>query len=167
MQGVDPAFLSDDDTASKAVDANRWMDLMVDSSAKFGKPIDAPVYWKEKMLEAGFVDVKQEILKVRRGGGEGDDSGASHPRVYYILRQTSSQLPIGAWPKDAKLKEVGRAQSFQELQVLDSYTPGLLSRVHGWTAIEVEVFLALVRKDLKNPDIHLYLPVYFVWGRKP
>ncbi|EFX00611.1 methyltransferase type 12 [Grosmannia clavigera kw1407] len=139
MQGVNPEFLSDDDTAKKALNANKWMQLMVDGAAKFGKPFDTPIHWKEKFIEAGFVDVKQEVRK----------------------------LPIGAWPKDPKLKEIGRAQSYQELQVIDSYTPGLLSRGLGWSAIEINVFMPMVRTDLKNPDIHLYLPVYFVWGRKP
>lgn len=77
------------------------------------------------------------------------------------------QIPIGSWPKDAKLKEIGTFQSIQELQVIDSYTPGVFSRVLGWSDDEIQVFMAKVRNDLKNPSIHLYLPVYFIWGRKP
>lgn len=78
-----------------------------------------------------------------------------------------TQLPIGTWPKDPKLREIGRAQSFQELQVVDSYTPGILKRVFNWTETEIQVFVAKVKRDLKDQAIHLYLPVYFIWGRKP
>lgn len=79
---------------------------------------------------------------------------------------TLEALPIGAWPKDPKLKEVGRFQALQELKVIESYTPGLFSRVLGWSNEEIQVFMAKVKAELKDPAIHLYLPVYFVWGRK-
>jgi hypothetical protein len=65
------------------------------------------------------------------------------------------------------LKELGRYQSIQELQVVDSYTPALFSRVLGWEEKEMQVFMGKVKKNLRDPAIHLYLPVYFVWGRKP
>ena len=65
------------------------------------------------------------------------------------------------------MKEIGTWQYWQELQVIDSYTYGIYSRVLGWDKTEVEVFKAKVKNDFKNPAIHIYLPVYFVWGRKP
>lgn len=138
MQGVYPEFVSDDDTAKGADNAHKWMRLMCEGSNSFGKSLEAAGSWKEKMIAAGFTDVQQELLK----------------------------LPIGGWPKDPKLKEIGKCQVYQELQVLDAYTPGLFSRVLGWSKTEIEVFLAKVRTDIKNPAIHIYLPVYFVWGRK-
>lgn len=83
------------------------------------------------------------------------------------LTKRRTQVPIGTWPKDLKLREIGRAQSFQELQVVDSYTPGILKRVFNWAETEIQVLIAKTKKDLKDPALHLYLPVYFVWGRKP
>ena len=76
-------------------------------------------------------------------------------------------MPIGSWPKDPKLKEIGGVQYFQELQAVDSYTPGVFSRVLGWSEDEIQVFIAKVKKELKDPSIHLYFPTYFVWGRRP
>jgi hypothetical protein len=29
------------------------------------------------------------------------------------------------------------------------------------------VYVAKVRKELKDPSIHLYAPIYVVYGRKP
>ena len=77
------------------------------------------------------------------------------------------QVPIGPWPKDPQLKEIGGVQYHQELQAVDSYTPGIFSRVLGWTEEEIQVFIAKVKAEIKDPSIHLYFPVYFVWGRKP
>ncbi|KAH6959653.1 S-adenosyl-L-methionine-dependent methyltransferase, partial [Ilyonectria sp. MPI-CAGE-AT-0026] len=139
LQSVYATFLSDDGTLDKAINAQLWMKTLVEATAKFGKPVDVAARWKEKLEKAGFVDVQQEILKI----------------------------PIGAWPKDPTLKEIGRFQSVQELQVIDSYTPALFGRVLGWSETEIQVFIAKVKNDLSDPSIHLYLPTYIIWGRKP
>ncbi|KAM0548412.1 hypothetical protein ACHAPJ_009898 [Fusarium lateritium] len=139
MQAVYSEFKSDDDTRDKAENALLWMKTIVEGSAKFGKPLDAASGWKKQMEEAGFVDVEQKILKV----------------------------PIGSWPRDPKLKEIGKFQAVQEAQVVTSYTPGIFSRVLGWSDEEIQVFMDKVKKDLSDPAIHLYNPVYFIWGRKP
>jgi hypothetical protein len=44
-------------------------------------------------------------------------------------------------------------QAVQALSLM-SFTAGL-----GWSVVEVETLLALVRKDLKNRDIHAYWPM--------
>ncbi|KAJ4112519.1 hypothetical protein NW768_011686 [Fusarium equiseti] len=132
-------FMSDDDSIKKAVNAEVWAEAMRDSSNKFGKPIDSVPGWKEKMINAGFVDVHQEIRKI----------------------------PIGGWPKDPVLKEVGKCQVVQSCAAIDSYTPMLLGKVMGWGQEEVQVLMAKAKKELRDPSIHLYLPVYFIWGRKP
>lgn len=77
------------------------------------------------------------------------------------------QLPIGPWPKDPKLKELGKYQAIQEQKVIESYTPKLFEHALGWSVEEIHVLMAQVKKELKDPSIHLYLPVYIVWGRKP
>lgn len=86
-----------------------------------------------------------------------------------ILSRTNiwNQIPIGPWAKDPVLKEIGRFQSLQEAKVIESYTPAIFSRVLGWSNEEIQVFIAKVKAELRNPAIHLYLPVYFVTGRKP
>ncbi|KPM42793.1 hypothetical protein AK830_g3750 [Neonectria ditissima] len=139
LQGVNAEFMCDDGTITKAKDALLWMDYLRKSAKKFGKPVDCAPQWAEKLREAGFEDVKEEVRK----------------------------LPIGAWPKNPKLKEIGRYQSVQELQVVDSYTPALFAHTLGWSMDEVQVLMAKVKRDLRDPSIHLYLSIYFVWGRKP
>ncbi|KAH7123137.1 S-adenosyl-L-methionine-dependent methyltransferase [Dactylonectria macrodidyma] len=139
MQAVYPCFVSDDDTAEKATHAQSWMETLCEGSKRFGKPLDGALEWEDKMRSVGFVDVRREVYK----------------------------LPIGEWPKDPKLKEIGRFQSVQESRLIESYTPALFSRVLGWNAAEIQVFIAKVKEDLRDPSIHIYLPVYFVWARKP
>ncbi|KAM6517613.1 hypothetical protein FSOLCH5_008580 [Fusarium solani] len=139
LQAAYPPLKSDDDTGDKATDFHKWVNTICDASAKFGKPLTCAPEWKAKLEEVGFVDVQQEIRKV----------------------------PMGPWPKDPKLKEIGKFQAVQEAQVIDSYTPGLFGRVLGWSEEEIQVFIAKVKRDLKDPTIHLYQQLYFIWGRKP
>ncbi|KAL6362175.1 hypothetical protein LRP88_04252 [Fusarium phalaenopsidis] len=139
LQAAYPPLKSDDDTGDKATDFHKWVNTICDASAKFGKPLTCAPEWKTKLEEVGFVDVQQEIRKV----------------------------PMGPWPKDPKLKEIGKFQAVQEAQVIDSYTPGLFGRVLGWSEEEIQVFIAKVKRDLKDPTIHLYQQLYFIWGRKP
>ncbi|KAF4974129.1 hypothetical protein FZEAL_8939 [Fusarium zealandicum] len=139
LQGVSARFESDDGTIEKAPNAQLWMKQLIEACSKFGKPVDCADKWRAKLEGAGFVDVHEEIRK----------------------------LPIGAWPKSSKLKELGKYQAIQELKVLDSYTPKLFEHVLGWTVQEIHVLMAQVKKELRDPSVHLYLPVYIVWGRKP
>ncbi|KAF5570808.1 methyltransferase like [Fusarium phyllophilum] len=132
-------FMSDDDSIKKAVNAEVWAEAVRDSSSKFGKPIDCAMNWKDKVIKAGFVDVHEEVRKI----------------------------PIGAWPKDPILKEIGKCQVVQSCAAIDSYTPMLLEKVLGWGREETQVLMAKAKGELRNPSIHLYLPVYFIWGRKP
>ncbi|KAI5464366.1 S-adenosyl-L-methionine-dependent methyltransferase [Mariannaea sp. PMI_226] len=139
FQATYPRFLSDDGTAQKAESAQLWLKNLIEGLGQFGKPLDGAIQWKEKMEAAGFVDVQQEIRKI----------------------------PIGAWPKDPKLKELGKFQSIQQIQAVESYTPAVFARVLGWSAEEIQVLIAKVRRDLTDPAIHIYIPVYFVWGKRP
>lgn len=43
---------------------------------------------------------------------------------------------------------------------LEGFSMALFTRVFGWTKEEVETFLVDVRKEVNNPRIHAYLPMY-------
>ncbi|KAF5660206.1 methyltransferase [Fusarium heterosporum] len=139
LQAQRGVFLSDDDTVKKAVNAEVWAEAVRDSSSKFGKPIDCVRQWKDKMIKAGFVEVHEEIRKI----------------------------PIGGWPKDPVMKEVGKCQVIQSCAAIDSYTPMLLGKILGWGQDEMQVLMAKAKKELRDPSIHIYMPVYFVWGKRP
>lgn len=150
--------MSDDESIKKAVNAEVWAVALRESSIKFGKPIDCVTGWKDKMVKAGFVDVHQEIRKV-----------SQYPTGWLMMRRLLIfvQIPIGGWPKDPILKEVGKCQVIQSCAAIDSYTPMLLGKFLGWGQDEVQVLIAKAKKELRDPAIHIYLPVYFIWGRKP
>ncbi|KKA25673.1 hypothetical protein T310_0313 [Rasamsonia emersonii CBS 393.64] len=132
-------FFSDDGTDEKAEYTKKWLKLFHEAAGKFGKSFETAPTWKEKMEKVGFVDVKQTVFKV----------------------------PFGPWPKDQKLKEIGRFEQVQQIQAVEAYTPALLSRFLGWSNDEIQVLIAKVRSELKDPAIHQYITTYVVYGRKP
>ncbi|KAF4958164.1 hypothetical protein FSARC_11081 [Fusarium sarcochroum] len=139
IQGVNAYLESDDGTIEKAPNAQTWMKCLREACTKFGKPADVAAEWKARMSKAGFVDVQQQVFK----------------------------LPIGAWPRDPRLKELGKYQVIQELKLVDSYTPKLFEHALGWSPQDIQVLMAQVKQEMKDPAVHLYLPVYVTWGRKP
>jgi hypothetical protein len=51
-------------------------------------------------------------------------------------------------------KKIGAWNYMQIMEGLEAFSLRLFTKVLGWTMEEVQVLLALVRKDLKNPKIH-------------
>ncbi|GJD05309.1 TAM domain methyltransferase [Colletotrichum higginsianum] len=66
-------------------------------------------------------------------------------------------VPMGTWPRDKELREIGRWFRVQFLEMaLEAYTLALFTRAGNWSNEEVQVLLALVRAELKSDKIHLY-----------
>lgn len=123
---------SDDDTLDLAVNMKQWQQLCNDAAAQFGKDIKVGHMLKDRLLAAGFTDVHEKVFKVRRNRqcpllpspfrpqpdkdkrDAGDVGRGTWARRAFqgVVKQrlTLSQVPIGPWPKDPKMKEIGRYQ---------------------------------------------------------
>jgi hypothetical protein len=77
------------------------------------------------------------------------------------------QTPIGVWPKDRRLKEIGRYQRAQVLDAVEAYTLALFTRVLSRSLQETQTHLERVKGELVDPKLHLYTPQYIIYGRKP
>ena len=104
------------------------LSLVMDASMKYGKPVPLHSDFKPWLEDAGFVDVKEYLFKI----------------------------PCNSWPKDTRLKEVGKYQCLNYTEGYEGICIGLLTRVHGWTYPEFSVFMAKVRKELTNKSVHTY-----------
>ena len=67
--------------------------------------------------------------------------------------------PLNTWPKDPKLKEIGKWNEVNISEGLEAFSLAMLSRGLGWSKEEIEVLIAKVRPDLKNRAIHSYYPM--------
>ncbi|KAL5404688.1 hypothetical protein PMIN03_008957 [Paraphaeosphaeria minitans] len=130
---------SDDDSMERAHNLRLWQQLCNDAAAKFGKEIKVGHTLKERLLGAGFVDVHEKVVKV----------------------------PLGPWPKDPKMKEIGRYQREHMSIGIEPYTLGFLGKVMGWSETECKIMIAKVREEVRDKSLHLYIRFYFVYGRKP
>lgn len=106
----------------------RWANLLVDASVKFGRPYIQIPTLTDLLKDAGFVDVSMKAYK----------------------------WPSNEWPRDPKWKWLGSWQSENMLSGLEGFSMAPLTRAHGWSRPQVEVFLIDVRKDLKDRSIHAY-----------
>lgn len=81
---------------------------------------------------------------------------------------TERPCPIGTWPKDKKLKEIGRFFKHQFINMaVDSYSLALFTRIGGWSEAETQVLLAGVRNEFKGNKMHLYTHCSYAIAEKP
>ncbi|CAG7564463.1 unnamed protein product [Fusarium equiseti] len=83
------------------------------------------------------------------------------------IRTVDYKFPVGDWPKDPKLREVGKYVRACLENDLEGYTLMMWKDVLQWPKEEYQMFLLSLRKAIKNPKIHSYMKVRYVYGRKP
>ncbi|KAJ3547835.1 hypothetical protein NM208_g1306 [Fusarium decemcellulare] len=131
--------ISDDGTMSPDTALYKWSNLLLESTEKIGRPFGGTALYKSQLEAAGFDNVTQRVYK----------------------------WPQNRWPKDPKFKELGAWTLHNIDTALEAISNALFTRVLGWTKPELDVFLVQVRKDIKNPAIHAYWPIYVFCGQKP
>ncbi|KAL4802522.1 S-adenosyl-L-methionine-dependent methyltransferase [Aspergillus unguis] len=130
---------SDDDTHLRATNLLECVRCIRKASKDFGKDMFTTHTWKERIERAGFVNVVEETYK----------------------------LPQSPWPKDRKLKELGRCHQVNMFEAIPPYCYALFTRVLGWERTEIEALVAGIRAELKDLSLHLYTKVHIIYGQKP
>lgn len=85
---------------------------------------------------------------------------------------TKLHLPLGPWPKNPHLKELGIVNLVQMDRAIEGICVGVLTQLPEeaggpWSYDEIQVFLACLRKDMRDKRINSLYDFYVVWGRKP
>jgi hypothetical protein len=125
---MDWNYTSDDGSVTEANSLKLFVEDVTEAASSVGISLKIADQFFNLLEEAGFVNVKKETFK----------------------------LPMGPWPKDKRLKEVGLFHREQFLQGLHGIALGLLGRVSGRSQDEIQVCNAIVRKDIQNAAIHGY-----------
>ncbi|KAJ0303776.1 hypothetical protein COL516b_006213 [Colletotrichum fioriniae] len=86
---------------------------------------------------------------------------------YVDIVEKRYSIPIGAWPKDPKMKEVGECNLLYNDQSLEGFALFLLKEIMGWEYAEIIVFVAEMRKALRDPKLQAYFHLHVVYARKP
>ncbi|KAH6986600.1 S-adenosyl-L-methionine-dependent methyltransferase [Ilyonectria destructans] len=132
LQEIDVIIKSDDGTLTEDHTLGKWTKLLEEAAAKLGRPYEQTDKFKEIMAEVGFTDIVETRFK----------------------------WPTNSWAKDKKYKELGVWSNENMNLALESLTMAPFTRGHGWSREEVNVFLADVRRELNDPKIHAYSPMY-------
>ncbi|KAI8317003.1 Secondary metabolism regulator LAE1 [Colletotrichum sp. SAR11_240] len=129
LQENDFLFASDDGTLSPEKPLAKFSSLVREACVKFGRQfIDVPLM-EDMMKEVGFQDVALQRFK----------------------------WPSNPWPKDPHYKKIGEWNYHNFVAAAEALAMGPLTRAHGYTKEEVDVFLIDVRKNMRDPKIHSYL----------
>ena len=104
----------------------KWNTDFVAAAKQGGRIVQPGLQLETWIREAGFEDVHHERLRI----------------------------PVGIWPKDKQLKEVGAFNLVQLREGVEGFSMALFTRVLNWSSDEVQVLLSKVRKDLDNRNIH-------------
>ncbi|QGI61413.1 hypothetical protein CEK26_005380 [Fusarium fujikuroi] len=139
IQETGGTILSDDGTLTPDHALSKWCILLEEAFTKLGSASIEFDTIKAIMQEVGFIDVFDKRFK----------------------------WPTNSWPRDKKYKELGTWNNYNSGNALESLTMASFSRAHGWSREEIITFLIDVRKDLNNPSIHAYNPIYSIYGKKP
>jgi hypothetical protein len=119
---------SDDNTVKPDHGLKRCMDALEEALIKVGRPLATAELLKQRLQNAGFVDIKQ-----------------------YVYKQ-----PLGPWPKDPRLKRVGALVLMACDTGIEAYAMGCLTRVLGMDTSEAKRLCAEALRDAKCKHYHAY-----------
>ncbi|GJC86011.1 secondary metabolism regulator LAE1 [Colletotrichum liriopes] len=118
--------------------------------------------WAKIMFEA--TDRFGKTLKQTRDHGI---AGGLRNAGFVDIVEKSWPIPVGNWPADPKLKEVGVINLEYIDQSLEGFGVLLLKHAMGWEDAEILVFISEMRKALKDPKLQTYFRLHLVYARKP
>lgn len=117
-QEYDATVNCDDHTLDANGHFATWFREIKEASAIMGRPVDVAEHVRDAYERAGFVDVQERVFK----------------------------MPMNGWPKDERLKEIGRMWERNFLMGLSGFSFTLFNRVYDRTPAQIEVSLSQMRR---------------------
>lgn len=128
-----------DDSMPENHPVAQFWGLIAQALGALGVNFNATLLLEDMMRQAGFVNVATRIFHV----------------------------PIGTWPKNRILKEVGL---YWRTILIDGLLPialGPMTRGLKWTKEQVDLWLIEVQKAYMEGWVHSHMPLYIITGQKP
>ncbi|KAL4807689.1 S-adenosyl-L-methionine-dependent methyltransferase [Aspergillus unguis] len=139
FQEFTASIFSDDGTHEKAPMMLDLSRRLDEASSKFGKRMNIASSLAGWLEGTGFVNVTEDIYK----------------------------CPIGSWPKNRRLKNIGRVNEDSVIASIEPYSLALFTRVLGWSYEEAQDYVKECKKDVMNSSCHTYTLFYFVYAQRP
>ncbi|KAJ9353458.1 S-adenosyl-L-methionine-dependent methyltransferase [Paecilomyces variotii] len=132
-------FHSQNDSLPEASSINRWQRILLDGTKSLGMPINIIEELGDKLKAAGYTDLHEHVLRI----------------------------PIGAWPKNKSLKEIGTFMQAHAIESVEPLTLALFTRHLGWTEMESRIFIKKVCDEFKDTKKQFYVHAHFIYAQKP
>jgi len=118
----------DDGTYTSETAAWKYYDLINKAATKSGRPLTLSKPLREAIVEAGFKNMREKMFKI----------------------------PVGTWPADPKLKELGRWCMLAGESGFEAHGLALLTRVLGMPIGEVKQLISDCIAEIRGKKFHAY-----------
>lgn len=129
-------FKSEDGSVTEDHFMVQWSKTLLYAAEQLGKTFAIYDFNREMITQAGFVDVVEKKFKI----------------------------PVGTWPSDPKMKELGQWNTLFCLEGLESWSLYLLSTVLKWSYEEIQAHIMTMRKQILNRKNHAYYDINVVYA---
>ncbi|CZT00557.1 related to methyltransferase [Rhynchosporium agropyri] len=129
----------DDGTLPADSSIIQWTKLLFDATAQAYRPLQYNHRTGAMLQEIGFVDINEQIIKV----------------------------PLNPWENDPQLKDIGRWYNLGLTQGLDALTTAPLTRMFGWSKVDVDRLVANVKREICSKKLHVYCNMHIWIARRP
>lgn len=118
----------DDGTLPADSSIIQWSRLLFDATERAYRPLAYNHETGPMLQRAGFVDIKEEVIKI----------------------------PLNPWESDPHQKDIGRWYNLGLTQGLEALTTAPLTRMSQWTKADVDRLIADVKREVCSKRFHVY-----------
>lgn len=134
-----PEVRCDDDTIPGKSAMKEAADMFIEMGARMGtSPLEARK-WKQNLIDAGYVNVEEVVLKI----------------------------PTSPWPRDSRLRSVGAIERAMLSEGLHAMMLRGWTQILGRKIEDLAVFTELAVRELRDTSIHIYCDFHVAYGQKP
>lgn len=105
-----------------------WYEYVRDATRTVSRPIEYRHDTRHMLQRAGFIDIREEVIRA----------------------------PFNEWPKDAHQKSIGRCYCGGLLEWLEALSMQPLTKAFGWSPAEVRSLIKAVFKAILMKRVHAY-----------
>ncbi|KAH7389151.1 methyltransferase LaeA [Cadophora sp. MPI-SDFR-AT-0126] len=129
----------DDGTLPANSSLVQWSRLILDATERAYRPLAYNHETGPMLQRAGFVDIKEEVIKI----------------------------PLNPWESDPHQKDIGRWYNLGLTQGLEALTTAPLTRMSQWSKADVDRLIADVKREVCSKKFHVYCNMHIWIARRP
>ncbi|KAF2668219.1 LaeA-like protein [Microthyrium microscopicum] len=130
----------DDGTLLPDSPLHEWYNYLDDATNRANRPIAFNAATKEQLRAAGFIDIREQIIRA----------------------------PLNGWPNDPHQRQIGRWYYIGLSEGLEALSAAPFTRIFRWDFTEhVLPLCGRVKKEMTNHKVHAYNNIHIITARKP